>query len=69
MIKIVVDTEKELDIIRRVLRNEACSHSSTCNNLLKQDHSICATCVDRYCENNVILYKNETVEIRQEIVV
>ena len=68
MIKISVDTEKELNIVRRVLRDEACSHTS-CNNLKRQDSSVCAECVERYCEITVKLYKREIVEKQERIVV
>ena len=68
MIKIVVDTEEELNIVRRVLHVEACSHTPRID-LCKPDHLQCDECVDGYCENKVILYKRETVEIRERVVV
>lgn len=68
MIKISVDTEKELNIVRRVLRDEACSHTA-CNNLKKQNSLVCDECVERYCENMVELYKREIVEIPERVVV
>lgn len=69
MIKIVVDTENELNIVRRVLRTEACSHtpSQTCQNHGRHDLTLCAECVDRYHNMKVKLYKNEIVEIPEEI--
>lgn len=66
MIKIVVDTEEELNIVRRVLRTEACSHQN-CHNLGKRDLTLCAECVDRYHNMKVRLYKNEIVEIPEKI--
>ena len=68
MIKIAVDTEEELNVVRRVLRDEACSHSQ-CHNLAKQDTTLCAECVTKYCEYKVRLYKKEIVEIPSPVVV
>lgn len=68
MIKIVVDTEEELNIVRRVLRTEACSHN-TCSPVARIDHSLCTECVENYCNDKVELYKIETVEMPKMIVV
>ena len=66
MIKISVDTEEELKIVRRVLETEACSHSSNCQG---QHTTRCKDCVKQYCENKVGLYKKEVVEIPSPLVV
>lgn len=66
MIKISVDTEEELKIVRRVLETEACSHSSNCQG---QHTARCKDCVKQYCENKVRLYKREMVEMPEDVVV
>ena len=68
MIKITVDTVDELNIVRRILHTEACANR-TCPNLGKRDTSLCAKCIDVYCENRVKLYKNEIVEVPEKVVV
>ena len=65
MIRITVDTEEELNIVRRVLLTDSCSH----NNCQGKYTSRCNECVEKYCENKVALYKKETVEIPQKVVV
>lgn len=56
MIRISVDTEEELQIVRRVLKSEACLHHNC------QDRCNCGECIDDYCKNRVALYKREVVE-------
>lgn len=64
MIKISVDTEEELQHVRRVLKSEACSHN--CCPTYDKD---CCVCIDTYCEDKVRLYKREVVEEPAPIVV
>ena len=68
MIKISVDTTEELNIVRRVLRDEACSHS-TCHNLEKRISTVCNDCINEYYTNRVKLYKREMVEMPEDVVV
>lgn len=68
MIKVVVDTEEELNVVRRVLETETCSHS-TCPDGVESRHIRCGECVDKYCENQVILFKKEIVETPAPLVV
>lgn len=63
MIKISVDTEEELQYVRRVLKSEACLHNN-CN-----DRCFCGECIDNYFENHVALYKREGVEEPAPLVV
>lgn len=66
MIRIVVDSEDEAKIVRRVLKTEACSHKLCGKNL---DDS-CEKCVKEYYENTTVrLYKRESVEIPISVVV
>lgn len=64
MIKISVDTERELEYMRRVLRDEACSHSS-CG---RGDKDECPGCTDSYFKDKVTLYKREIVETQVPLV-
>lgn len=59
MIKIVVDTQEELNIVRRVLKTEACSHY-TCH--AEHTSTDCNECVVNYCAHSVKLYQREVVE-------
>ena len=65
MIRISVDTEMELEYMRRVLRDEACSHNTCGHN----DKTECFGCVENYFKDCVQLYKRSTVEIAFPIVV
>lgn len=65
MIKIIIDTEEELNIVRGILRDEACSHKPCTT----PDSTRCADCVEDFCKNKVRLYKKEIVEIPASIVV
>ena len=67
MIKIAVDTEEELNVVRRALLTETCSHMPDCTKT--QTRVDCAECIDRYCKDKVCLYKKEIVEIPAPIVV
>ena len=69
MIRISVDTENEISIVRRVLKSEACSHSSNCARTITEENFKCADCIEEYVKGKVELYKREMVEESVPIVV
>ena len=63
MIRITVDTEEELQYVRRVLKSEACLHYDC------HDKCNCSECINIYHKNSVKLYKREMVEVPAPLVV
>lgn len=67
MIKIVAETEEELNVIRRKLGEVACARSFCPRSPLT--NTDCDECIDEYLKDKVCLYKREVVEEPAPLVV